>query len=60
MGFGRKKYIGGFSDQDEAARVYDKYTLFAKGTAAKTNFSYTAADLEIFLNIPVDFDESLA
>jgi len=42
MGYGRKKYIGGIKDIEEAAKVYDYYTIFGHGTHSKTNYSYTA------------------
>lgn len=45
MGFGKKKYIGGFRNQDEAARTYDKHSIIAQGIKAKTNFDYTAREL---------------
>ena len=31
MAFKRKKYIGGISDEIEAAKVYDRYALLGQG-----------------------------
>ena len=36
-----KEYNGGFSDEFEAARVYDKKSICTFGLKAKTNNSYT-------------------
>ena len=36
-----KKYIGSYRTEEEAARVYDKYSILVNGIKAKTNFSYT-------------------
>ena len=35
-----KKYIGSYRTEEEAARVYDKYSILVNGIKAKTNFSY--------------------
>lgn len=49
MGYGRKKYIGGLLNIEEAARVYDYYTIWGHGIKAKTNFSYTTREVEEML-----------
>ena len=46
-----KEYSGGFSDELEAARIYDRKSICTYGLKAKTNFSYTKQEvLEIVKN----------
>lgn len=46
-----KEYNGGFSDEDEAARVYDRKSICTFGLKAKTNFAYTKQEVvEILMN----------
>ena len=37
----KKRYIGSYSIEEQAARVYDKYVIALFGIQAKPNFSYT-------------------
>ena len=37
----RKTYIGTYSSEEEAARVYDKYSILINRISAKPNFAYT-------------------
>lgn len=46
-----KEYNGGFSDEFEAAKVYDRKSICTFGLKAKTNFDYTKKQvLEILVN----------
>lgn len=36
----QKKYIGGYTNEKEAAIAYDFYTIALRGAEAKTNFDY--------------------
>lgn len=46
-----KEYNGGFSCEDEAARVYDRKSICTFGLKAKTNFDYSKIQiLEILKN----------
>ena len=40
MNNGNKSYIGTFSSEEVAARVYDLQSIKIKGINAKTNFTY--------------------
>jgi hypothetical protein len=40
-----KKYLGAISSEGRAARLYDKYAIIIQGLSAKTNFSYTKAQV---------------
>ena len=46
----KKKYLGSFSNEEEAARVYDKFALQNHGIKAKTNYDYTKEEVEKILN----------
>lgn len=48
----KKRYVGSYSDEEEAARAYDKATLQNHGLKAKTNFDYTPEELEEILKQP--------
>lgn len=65
MGFGKKRYYGGIKDQQEAARLYDKYAILTQGIGvslshpnfqAKTNFSYTKEQVLCILNENLKFE----
>jgi hypothetical protein len=45
----RKIYVGIIPTEDGAAELYDKLEIFHIGAKAKTNFSYTIAELETML-----------
>jgi hypothetical protein len=45
----RKIYAGIIPTEGGAAELYDKLEIFHVGTKAKTNFSYTIAELETML-----------
>ena len=67
MGIGLKRYIGGMYDETLAARTYDRYALHMQGPKvseifnfqAKTNFSYTAAQLTQLLKDGVDLSSAI-
>ena len=40
-----KEYNGGFSAEEEAARVYDRKSICTFGLKAKTNFDYTKQEV---------------
>ena len=46
----KKKYLGSFSNEEEAAKVYDKFALQSHGIKAKTNYDYTKEELEKIMN----------
>ena len=48
----KKRYVGSFSNEEEAARAYDKVALQHHGIKAKTNFDYSKEELENILNSP--------
>lgn len=47
----KKKYMGSYSKEEEAARIYDKIALLYHGTKAKTNFDYTKEEIEKILSM---------
>ena len=49
-GLHKKKYIGGLRTEIEAAKTHDIQTILVRGLEAKTNFDYTASEVESFLN----------
>ena len=59
MGCTRIKYIMGLSDESEAAKLYDVYALFLQGPKAKTNFNYTATELEQLVSLGCDLSDSV-
>ena len=48
----KKRYVGSYSKEDEAARAYDKVALQNHGPKAKTNFDYTKQEVENILASP--------
>lgn len=46
MGSLRTRYIGSISNEAQAAQIYDFYSVITHGLKAKTNFSYTKADIK--------------
>jgi hypothetical protein len=48
----KKTYIGTYRSEEEAARVYDKFTILINGIEAKTNFNYSKSDVEGILATP--------
>lgn len=49
----KKIYLGSIKTEQEAARYYDIITIISMGMTAKTNFSYTKAQLQ---NLFTHFD----
>jgi hypothetical protein len=41
----KKRYVGSYSNEEEAARAYDKAALQNHGSKAKTNFDYKQEEL---------------
>jgi hypothetical protein len=41
-----KKYLGSYSNEEEAARIYDKVALKYHGIKAKTNYNYSKEEIE--------------
>ena len=48
----KKRYVGSYSNEEEAARAYDKAALQNHGTKAKTNFDYTEEQLKSIMKEP--------
>jgi hypothetical protein len=48
----KKRYIGNFSDEEEAAREYDKIAIQFHGPKAKTNFHYDEKEINSILASP--------
>jgi hypothetical protein len=48
----KKRYLGSFSNEEEAARAYDKVALQHHGIKAKTNYDYTKEELEKIMKGP--------
>ena len=55
----RKRYIGSISSEQEAAKLYDYYAILTHGLNAKTNFSYSKAQVQNFVQ-KFDQDDILA
>lgn len=47
----QKKYLGTLSSEEAAARFYDKVSIQYQGLKAKTNFAYTAAQVDQILKL---------
>ena len=48
----KKRYLGSFPTEQEAARAYDKAALQNHGNKAKTNYEYTKEEIEKILQGP--------
>ena len=48
----KKRYVGSYSREEDAARAYDKVALQNHGSKAKTNFDYTKKEVEEILDSP--------
>ena len=48
----KKRYVGSYSKEEEAAKAYDKVALQNHGSKAKTNFDYTKKEVEEILSSP--------
>jgi hypothetical protein len=48
----KKRYVGSYSSEQEAARAYDKAALQNHGTKAKTNYDYTEDQLKSIMKEP--------
>ena len=48
----KKRYVGSYSNEEEAARAYDKVALQNHGTKAKTNFDYLEEELNKIMAEP--------
>jgi len=48
----KKRYIGNFCDEEEAAREYDKIAIQFHGPKAKTNFQYNEEEINSILAAP--------
>lgn len=58
----KKHYIGSISSEEKAAKIYDRHAILTHGLRAKTNFSYTKAQIIAILdkeNEDPAFDESI-
>lgn len=41
----KKLYIGSYGSEEEAARVYDSFSIMINGCDAQTNFAYTKSQV---------------
>ena len=48
----KKRYVGSYSKEEDAARAYDKVALQNHGSKAKNNFDYTKKEVEEILASP--------
>ena len=48
----KKRYLGSFTNEEEAARAYDKVALQNHGIKAKTNYDYTKEEIEKIMKEP--------
>ena len=48
----KKRYVGSYSNEEEAARAYDKAALQNHGSKAKTNNNYSEEELTRIINEP--------
>lgn len=48
----KKRYVGSYSNEEEAARAYDKVALQNHGTKAKTNYDYNDEEVKRIINEP--------
>jgi len=47
----QKKYLGTLPSEEQAARFYDRVSIQYQGLKAKTNFAYTAAQVDQILKM---------
>jgi hypothetical protein len=52
MVFKKKRYVGSYPTEEEAARAYDKVALQNHGHRAKTNFNYINEELRRIISEP--------
>ena len=48
----KKRYLGSFATEEEAARAYDKVALQHHGNKAKTNYDYTKEETDAIIKGP--------
>lgn len=48
----KKRYVGSYSNEIEAARAYDRAALQNHGSKAKTNFDYSHHDIKVIIEEP--------
>ena len=48
----KKRYLGSFSNEEEAAKAYDRVALQHHGIKAKTNYDYTKEEVEQIMSEP--------
>ena len=48
----KKRYVGSYSNEQEAAKAYDKAALQNHGARAKTNYDYNEEDLNSIIREP--------
>ena len=53
----RKKYIGTYATQKQAAITYDFYCIAIHSTKAKVNFTYSIELIEMMINSYFENDE---
>ena len=53
----KKSYIGSFSSEELAARIYDIFALKNRGLKARTNFKYTSQQIKKICEINIDIKE---
>ncbi len=45
MGNLKKHYIGSINSEEKEAKIYDRHAILTHGLRAKTNYSYTKAQI---------------
>ena len=46
----KKRYLGTYSSEEEAARIYDKVSLQNHGSKSKTNYFYSPEEINNIIN----------